>query len=1133
MTVECPSDQILCRYALGDLDDAQADQIDRHLSVCDSCETSLARFDSTADSLMRHLPLAAAEPPEANAEPPGWLARLRNGPPREPKTTSPSTPDGDADLGVATGLPVALSAYELLGVLGRGGMGIVYRARHRQLNRQVALKVLSPRVMATAEARRRFEREIRILGGLHHPGIVMATDANRIDGVAYLVMELIDGVDLARMVRQHGPLKIGEACEAGRQMADALAVAHQAGTIHRDIKPSNVMVDRHGRVKLLDFGLAQLALLSTESLETSLGRLLGTLDYMAPEQADGEMPLDLRADLFGLGATLFFLLTGRPPRGDHSRGTLLRQLKALTGDPPPRVSSLRADVPAELDDYIARLLARDPESRPASAASVAQTLSAWAGGDLAALVKELPSPLTANADSSDEVELAKRSLSELLGTATVVSSADSDQKQAPSSQVARPPRGPGSKLAGLLALGGVAAAALFAVIILLRTPEGTLKIESEVDGVQVELVDAQDRTQELTIRQGPNESTLRTGQYWVRLAGAHDGITIDHDVITLQRGAQTVARITREPLSAKQASLQGVVKEADQPLYQGKTQADWERLFAAETSPIGKLEAAQALLAMADHLPPQRKIEKLLNVGKEIVRASFGDEVIAFALANGSAPPYQAPRWPLNGAEKDLYQAYFKFQRHLNDSVRTIPAEALSDGLSRSLRDEPGARGAFAASLLRGAASQVIDGNHEASQVVLRELNVPLTGIDWSALYLIVRSHFLKQATPEQREQIVASVIKLGGLLRDRPANGTAHLMGVDLLDVFSQPTLGNLQTALRRTLAGLVLDGNVTMPGFAQNLPGDPSLQPGPLFGAESVAGFRANKQFFLDQWLSVANAYLEKHPTPPNGGEVRWVIGPVGWVLNSYSDGDDWPVEKTAALLTEQLRGYYTDDPKTTIDVKSLYDLVPAEPATLLTEIVPITGAIPDFVRKGHPKLASVAAKLKRFEAALNAGQPSPRELMQLMQGGQTEFAGLMGQAPYEVIKLAVGQRPADASVSDRKADLWKPWHVLQATSAQQGELWNNNRKTDPIDPRLLLTALADLTGQNQTQDNRIAGLLSNPNMKDAFRVPMENLLDGPLKARGTARRLLQKMAATAKSPKLVKVIGDLDPTLVPPKP
>jgi serine/threonine protein kinase len=1130
MTVECPSDQILCRYAVGDLDDAQAEEIDRHLSVCAPCETSLAKFDSTADSLMRHLPLAAAEPPEASSDPPGWLARLRNGPPREPKIASPSTPAGDAELEVATGPPAALSVYELLGVLGRGGMGIVYRARHRQLNRHVALKVLSPRVMATAEARRRFEREIRILGGLHHPGIVMATDANRIDGVAYLVMELIDGVDLARMVRQHGPLTIGEACEAGRQMAEALAVAHQAGTIHRDIKPSNVMVDRHGRVKLLDFGLAQLALLSTESLETSLGRLLGTLDYMAPEQAEGEQPLDLRADLFGLGATLFFLLTGRPPRGDHSRGTLLRQLRALTAEAPPRVNSLRADVPPELDDYIAQLLASDRESRPMSAESVAQKLSAWAGGDLATLVNELPSPLTPQADSSAEVELAKRSLSELLGTATVISSADSDQKQAQLSRVARPPRGPGRRLAWLLALGGVAATALFAVVILLRTAEGTLKIESEVDGVQVELVDAQDRTQALTIRQGPNASTLRAGQYRVRLAGAHDGITIDHDVITLQRGAQTVARITREPLIAKPSAPQNAVNAADQPLYQGKTQAEWERLFAAEMSPIGKLEAAQALLAMADELPAQRKIEKLLNVGKEIVRASFGDEVIAFALAPGSAPPTGAPRWPLNGTEKDLYQAYATFQRHLNDSVRTIPAELLADGLGRALHEDRGPLGALAASLLGDDASSAINRDRDASQVVLRDLDVPLTGVDWSALCLIVRSRFLRQATPEQRQQIIALVIKLGVWLREDSAKATAESMRTVLLSVYGMPTAENYPPDLRRTLAGLILAGALTTRGFERRYLQPLGGRPAPLFGTESAASFRANKQFFLDQWLSVVNDYLEKHRAPPYGRDDLWVIQSLDLVLKSYCDGDDWPAEKTAALLSEELRGYYTDDPKKTTDSK-WHDLVPADPATLLTDIVAITGKIPDFVRKGYPKPASVAVRLKRLEALAKAGQTNPVTLAE----DRTQLAGLIALAPYEVIKLAVSLAPATQAPSNRKQvdiDFWQPAQILSGTSSSQPESWNNGGWTEPIDPRLLLAMLADLAGQNPTQDKRIAGLFINPNMKSGFWIPLQDLLAGPLKARETARRQLQNMAATAKSPDLVNAIRDLDPTLAPPK-
>src|SRR5262249_55070632 len=149
-------------------------------------------------------------------------------------------------------------------------------------------KVLHPRLTAAVEARQRFDREIRVLGSLHHPGIVMATDAGRIGAASYLVMELIDGIDLARLVRRSGPLSIAETCSVGRDIADAIAAAHRAGVVHRDVKPSNVMIDRTGRIKLLDFGLAHLATLTTDDPETSLGRLLGTLEYMAPEQAGPE-----------------------------------------------------------------------------------------------------------------------------------------------------------------------------------------------------------------------------------------------------------------------------------------------------------------------------------------------------------------------------------------------------------------------------------------------------------------------------------------------------------------------------------------------------------------------------------------------------------------------------------------------------------------------------------------------------------------------------------------------------------------------------------------------------------------------------------------------------------------------------
>jgi len=352
-------------------------------------------------------------------------------------------------------------------------------------------------------------------------------------------------------------------------------------------------------------------------------------------------------------------------------------------------------------------------------------------------------------------------------------------------------------------------------------------------------------------------------------------------------------------------------------------------------------------------------------------------------------------------------------------------------------------------------------------------------------------------------------VLKLGALLRDRPASGTNDGMKSQILIIFSQSTERNWPPALRRMLAGLVLDRILKTPQFMQTWSGNSLLESAPVFGTEFVTGFRARNQYFLDQWLSVANAYLEQHRTLPYSPDVLWVIQSLDLALKSYSEGDDWPAEKTAALLSDELRGYYTDDPTKTTN-HNWRELVPAEPATLLTEIVAITGKIPDFVRNGHPKPASVAARLRRLEALLKADKTHPAVLAQ-----DSAIAGLIALAPYQVIKLV--NKFCIPREGPRRGD---PSYILGGTPANR------------IDPRLLLATLADLAGEDQAQDERIAGLFTNPYMKNGFRIPLENLLSGPLKARGTARRQLQKMAATARSPELIKVIRDLDPTLVPPK-
>jgi hypothetical protein len=269
--------------------------------------------------------------------------------------------------------------YDLLGLLGEGGMGQVWKARHRRLGKLVALKLLHPDREHSHDAVQRFVREMKAIGTLDHPNVVEASDAGESDGVVYLAMRLIDGEDLARYVRQRGPLPIAEACELARQVAVGLDYLHGEGLVHRDLKPGNLMRTTRGEVKILDLGLArwqrrELAP-STEG-PTRTGDGMGTPDYMAPEQITGAAAVDIRADLYALGCTLFFLLTGKAPF-DHIPGRY-QKMKAHESTPAPDVRAPRPEVPGELAELIARLLAKVPVDRPQAPREVAEALAFWA-----------------------------------------------------------------------------------------------------------------------------------------------------------------------------------------------------------------------------------------------------------------------------------------------------------------------------------------------------------------------------------------------------------------------------------------------------------------------------------------------------------------------------------------------------------------------------------------------------------------------------------------------------------------------------------------------------------------------------------------------------------------------------------
>ncbi len=286
--------------------------------------------------------------------------------------------------------PFVLGQYRVVEKIGEGGMGAVYRALHGRLKKAVALKILPHGRDADAQSIARFEREMEAIGRLNHDNIVRATDAGEADGVHYLVMELIDGIDLARLVRLAGPLPVAAACELVRQAAVGLQYAHENGLVHRDVKPSNLLLSVAGELKITDLGLALLSRNEAASGElTVTGQVMGTADYMAPEQWEDSHAVDIRADLYSLGCTLYTLLAGRPPFAGPKHRSALRKMAAHAKELVAPITDHRADVPAAVEDLRCRLMAKEPADRPADPAEVARTLEPFCrGADLAALARE-------------------------------------------------------------------------------------------------------------------------------------------------------------------------------------------------------------------------------------------------------------------------------------------------------------------------------------------------------------------------------------------------------------------------------------------------------------------------------------------------------------------------------------------------------------------------------------------------------------------------------------------------------------------------------------------------------------------------------------------------------------------------
>ncbi len=406
----CPSADELSAYLLGTLSKEAADRVNEHLDQCPDCEVTVADLEAAVkeDTLLSQLRRRGpADPYETDPACRAAVARAE-----ELVSQFVAGAQGSLEVSETEATVVAtLGEYLLLHKLGEGGMGTIYKALHTRLDRVVALKLLPAHRTSDGQRLARFEREMKAVGRLNHPNIVQAYDAREIDGTMVLVMEYVDGLDLSKIVSLCGPLTIADACELARQTALGLQYAHEQGLVHRDIKPSNLMLARASgggepsdsatdpsaatirwpaaTLKILDLGLALLRSETNRGEEVTTSRqIMGTLEYMAPEQVSDSHDVDIRADVYSLGCTLYRLLSGRPPFGGPQYKGPFDKMMARVRDAAPPISELRSDIPEELERVLDRMLAKAPEDRFATPAQAAHALGRFTRGcDLPGLLE--------------------------------------------------------------------------------------------------------------------------------------------------------------------------------------------------------------------------------------------------------------------------------------------------------------------------------------------------------------------------------------------------------------------------------------------------------------------------------------------------------------------------------------------------------------------------------------------------------------------------------------------------------------------------------------------------------------------------------------------------------------------------
>lgn len=436
---------------------------------------------------------------------------------------------------------LAFGNYVIEDELGRGGMGVVLKARHKRMQRHVAIKVLPAAMIKDAGAIARFQREVIAAAQLTHSNIVSAHDADEVNGQHILVMEYVPGRDLSSVVKQQGPLTVAQAVDCVIQAARGLEFAHKRGVIHRDIKPANLLLDNEGTVKILDMGLARFsdsADVGTQAELTGTGMIMGTVDYMSPEQALSTKAADARSDIYSLGITLYYLLTGQPA---YTGESLMARMMAHASQPIPDLATTRPEVPAAVQAVFARMVAKQPEDRyQTMTAALADLESCLQGSPSANLQSVLPATATEGL-SSELGTFANRGNSATGGAQSAVTVARAQLTQAAQGEqtlVSQPTSETLLNLAGSRHLaqkapakslfhnprvqlglgGGLIALLLAAMVFFFQSPHGTLRVEINDPEIEVsikgtEIVLKGANQQDITLTPGEHAFHVKRGNF--------------------------------------------------------------------------------------------------------------------------------------------------------------------------------------------------------------------------------------------------------------------------------------------------------------------------------------------------------------------------------------------------------------------------------------------------------------------------------------------------------------------------------------------------------------------------------------------------------------------------------------------